>query len=635
MTDAPAPLVSRALKLLGATQRATEAYGRSDLTDRLVRARDRLGQPDIQALVVGEFKQGKSTLVNALLNVPLCPVSDEVATVVPTVVRHGEQPVAEVVTGPVPVVSVPEAAASSGDGPDPVDGTERVPIALDEIPAWASEQGNADNSRAIRAVEIRVPRRLLSSGLALVDTPGVGGLHSVYGAATMAALGTAEVIVFVTDASQELSAVEIDVLRAAADRCPTVVCVLTKIDLYPAWPRIAELNRGHLARAGLGEVEVLPVSSMLRQEALAADSKELNEESGYPALLRYLNESVIGRAQQVAVRTAVSSAVFVLDQLEATFNAERTVLADPARAQPLVEELERAKARAQQLKERSARWQQTLSDGSQDLASEVDHDLRSRLRAASSAADEAIEKYDPATVWDDFTAWLRQQVAAHVAENAEQLRRAAGALAERVAEHFAIDEVAVARVHAVDVGPVPTVAPATLDVEFEKTARGMTALAALRASYSGSLMFGMLGQVVGLGMMNPLTAVLSLGLGRRALKDERERQLTMRRQQTKTAMRRYLDDVSFTVNKESRDAIRRVQRELRDEFTERAEQLQRSTREALVAAEAAAKQTAKEALTRIKAIDAELEQLGTVRKAADSLAAACGSASGDSAGAAA
>ena len=136
----------------------------------------------------------------------------------------------------------------------------------------------------------------------------------------------------------------------------------------------------------------------------------------------------------------------------------------------------------------------------------------------------------------------------------------------------------------------------------------------------------MLGQVVGLGMMNPLTAVLSLGLGRRALKDERERQLTMRRQQTKTAMRRYLDDVSFAVNKESRDAIRRVQRELRNEFTERAEQLQRSTREALVAAETAAKQTAKEAVTRIKAIDAELEQLSTVRKAADSLAAACGSA---------
>ena len=87
-------------------------------------------------------------------------------------------------------------------------------------PTWASEHGNADNGRSIRAVEIRVPRQLLSSGLALVDTPGVGGLHSVHGAATMAALGTAEVVIFVTDASQELSAVEVEVLRIAAATLP-------------------------------------------------------------------------------------------------------------------------------------------------------------------------------------------------------------------------------------------------------------------------------------------------------------------------------------------------------------------------------------------------------------------------------
>jgi hypothetical protein len=490
------------------------------------------------------------------------------------------------------------------------------------IGAWASEQGNADNTRSIRAVEIRVPRRLLASGLALVDTPGVGGLHSVYGAATMAALGTADVVVFVTDASQELSAVEIDVLRTAADRCPTVVCVLTKTDLYPAWRRIAELDREHLSTAGLGEVQVLPVSSLLRNEALAKDSKDLNEESGYPVLLRYLNESVIARAQEVSVRTATSSAVFALDQVEATLTAERTVLADPARAQALVEDLERARTRAEVLKTRSARWQQTLSDGSQDLASEIDHDLRTRLRTTSTEADDAVEEYDPLKIWDDFSGWLRQQVAAHVAENTRRLRDSARQLAERVAEHFAIDEDAVV-VHDVDIALPSAIHAVALDVGFDRAARGSNALAAIRGTYGGVLMFGTVGQLAGLTLMNPLTAVIGIGLGRRALKDERKRQLTMRRQQTKQAVRRYLDDVSFAVNKDSRDAIRRVQRELRNEFTERAEQLQRSTREALVAAEVAARQTAKEAEARLKAIDAELGRLATVRKAAADLAAAC------------
>ncbi len=608
MADAPAPLVARAVELLATAERATTAYGREDLTGRVAAARDRLGQPDLHALVVGEFKQGKSTLVNALLNVPLCPVSDELATVVPTIVRHGAEASAEV------VVDAPA-------GPDGNSDDGRRAITLDEIPDWASEHGNVDNGRSIRAVEIRVPRQLLSSGLALIDTPGVGGLHSVHGAATMAVLGTAQVVIFVSDASQELSAVEIEVLRLAATRCSTVVCVVTKTDLYPAWRRIADLDRGHLAAAGLGHVQVLPVSSLLRQEALASQSKEVNEESGYPALLRFLNESVIAQAQQVAVRTAASTVLFALDQVEATFAAERTVLADPDRARPVVDDLERAQSRAERLRAQSARWQQTLSDGSQDLASEVDHDLRIRFRQLNGAADEALDSHDPLDIWDDFSGWFRLEAATHVASNAERLREEANALAARVAEHFAIDETAV--VHAVDVGQVPTIT-AGIELQFEKSPKGAGVLAAMRGSYGGILMFGMMGQLAGLTLVNPLTAVIGIGLGRRALKDERKRQLTLRRQQSKQATKRYLDEVSFAANKASRDSIRFVQRDLRDEFTARAEQLQRSTRESLTAAEAAARQTAAQASARIKDIDAELARLAAVRRSADQLAAASG-----------
>jgi hypothetical protein len=606
MAAASPPLVNRALQLVQAAHRATDAYDRTDLGERLARAHERLGRPDLHALVIGEFKKGKSTLVNAVLNVQMCPVSDEVATVVPTIVRHGDEPGAEVVAQDPPRAADEQPA--------------RWAIGLDEIPAWASERGNADNSRGIRAVEIRVPRQLLRSGLALVDTPGVGGLQSVHGAATMAALGLAEVVIFVTDASQELSGVELEVLRAAVARCPTVVCVLTKIDLYPAWRRIADLDRTHLAKAALSEVPLLAVSSILRQQALAASSKELNEESGYPALLKFLNESVVGRAQQVAVRTAVSDVTFVLDQLEATFTAEREVLVDPGRAQPVLDELERAKSRAEQLRARSARWQQTLGDGSQDLASEIDHDLRRRLRDVNLAAEEALDRHDPIDIWDDFSAWLRKEVASTVADNAEVLRYSANMLAAKVAEHFAIDEEAL--IHAVDIGDGPRVS-GDLDVELERTRRGNSALAAMRGSYGGVLMFGMMGQLIGLSLMNPLTAVIGIGLGRKALKEEKKRQLTMRRQQAKMAVRRYLDEVSFAVNKDSRDAIRHVQRDLRDEFTERAEQLQRSTREALAAAETAARQTVEEAGSRRKQIEAELANLAKVRAVAQELLAAC------------
>ena len=92
---------------------------------------------------------------------------------------------------------------------------------------------------------------MLRSGLCLVDTPGVGGLDSAHGFLTLGALRMAEGTLFVTDAAQELTGPELEFLKTAVERCPLTALVVTKIDLYPQWRRIVELDRGHLARAGL------------------------------------------------------------------------------------------------------------------------------------------------------------------------------------------------------------------------------------------------------------------------------------------------------------------------------------------------------------------------------------------------
>ncbi|MFQ5556453.1 MAG: dynamin family protein, partial [Acidimicrobiales bacterium] len=241
MTDTSSTnLIERASALVAVTSKAASAYQRPDLAGRLGEAATRLGEADLTALVVGEFKQGKSTLVNSLLNIPLCPVDDDVATVVPTIVRHGESASAAVLLEPPseperPPVDLTRIEVDTGLKPDPV----AKPIELGEIAGYASEAGNPNNVRGVRAVQIAVPRRLLGTGLALIDTPGVGGLESIHGAATTAVLGMAEVVVFVSDASQELTEPETSFLRQAVDRCPNVVCVLTKVDLYPDWRRIA------------------------------------------------------------------------------------------------------------------------------------------------------------------------------------------------------------------------------------------------------------------------------------------------------------------------------------------------------------------------------------------------------------
>ena len=82
-------------------------------------------------------------------------------------------------------------------------------------------------------------------------------------------------------------------------------------------------------------------------------------------------------------------------------------------AQRLVRELTEAQARAAALKERSARWQQTLNDGVADLNADIDYDLRDRMREISRLAEEEmVGGGDPAKVWDQFAGWVQQQVAA-------------------------------------------------------------------------------------------------------------------------------------------------------------------------------------------------------------------------------
>ena len=58
---------------------------------RLRTSREQIRRTGVTVAVVGEFKKGKSSLVNALVNAEVCPADPVYATVAPIVVRHGEE----------------------------------------------------------------------------------------------------------------------------------------------------------------------------------------------------------------------------------------------------------------------------------------------------------------------------------------------------------------------------------------------------------------------------------------------------------------------------------------------------------------------------------------------------------------
>lgn len=575
---------------------AATAYGRPDLAARLTSLRERLGRSEIHVFIIGDYKMGKSTMVNALVGAIICPVDDGISTTVTTLVRHAPEPTAHAVFPPV-----------DPDG-DPV--TREVPFA--DVPDLVSEAGNPGNRQQISLVEVGVPQPVLAGGLVIVDTPGVGGLASPESAATLAAATGADAVIFATSAAQELTAPEVELLEAVAASCPRVVVALTKTDIYPAWRRIAEINRKHLANHRL-DGRVIPVSSELRLQALALGDAELNEESGFFELAAHLRDDVVGVVRRGIAAEATTAVDSVAQQITAAFEAEREALADPDHLNELTQRLQNAQQRAEQLRSGGSKWQQTLADGIQDLTSDVDHDLRDRVRRLVVEADEAIEASDPGKSFDEFSNWLERRVTADVLGNYALLTNRARELAGRVAEHFAEEERDLAfNLEAID--PSKLVADLAIGAAPDQKSGPFTqGLNALRTGYFTFFMLGAIGSITGLSAVIPVVGVVAAAVGGKALKDERARQLTIRRQQAKQNMRKYVDEAQFRVGKDAHDTLRRVHRILRDTFIARAQEALRSANEALQAAQQAAGTAAADRDRRLRDVDAELRRLADLR----------------------
>lgn len=588
-------------KALSTGLQATTAYDRPDLGERLQRALDSIGDPSVNVVVVGEFKQGKSSLINALLNAKVCAVDDDIATAVPTVVRHGEEQKAWSLSRP-------------SESPSDTESTKQQ-ITFTDVPAFETELGSPRDDIVVTGVEIEIPRRLLDNGLVLIDTPGVGGLGSAHSTAALGALSVANAVVFVSDASQEYTRAEIDFLHQAVELCPHVLCVMTKIDFYPDWRRVQEINRGHLQRTGF-DVPILPVSSMLRLEAARLKDRQLNEESGFTNLISWLTDDVVANANAREIQSAKNDLLGAVDQLAGQFGAELESLKDPARAAEIVKQLETAKTRSERLRSAVSKWNVTLNDGVSDLNSEVDFDFKGRMRRLTQEADAAIEDADPIDTWAEFEPWLVNRVSFDVVTNYRYLIERAQELSARVADHFEIEGAELNEEFDVH-NPMNVLSRVAIEptVEMDEMGQGQKGMTVLRGSYSGILMFTMMGSMIGVAL-GPVAVGIGLLMGRKGLKDEKERQKKQRMAQAKISLRRYSDEVSFQVTKDSRDTLRRVHRQLRDHYSARAEELHKSTTETLKAASEAANLDQNQRKQRTKDVEAELGRIERLRKLA-------------------
>ncbi len=587
-TDTPdATAVS---ELVAVVRELAARGGRDDLASRLADVGRRIDRTDTVVCVVGEFKQGKSALINALLGSDVCPVDDDLATATVTTVRQGAQPGAAVHRR--------------------VAGVETVEaIGTEDLARWVTERGDPRDRLAVELVEVTLPHPLLARGITLVDTPGIGGLNAAHAAATLAFLPIADALVFVTDASAELTGPELGFLSSAVDAGPLVVVALTKIDMYPEWRRILEIDERHLRDIEL-PTRPHPVSAILSAAGAAIGDEALERDSGVPSFAGTILDEIARRARAASFAVAFREIKDVLDQVREPLMAERAALEHPEAAVRLATELAGIQARSAALDDAGSHWSVRLDDEFRALRTRVEFSFAGEMRGILRDAQDEIERIDPGREWDDLSRRVQGRVADAVKRAFDETTDGAAAIQAAVAQLLADEESTWS-----DDG-----APATFDASSLWTdgqAFGGMLQTGLLAGFGllagatvGVEMLGMLGALLGTALVGPALLGAALFFGGKEVAGERRRQLTDRRQEARTFIARFVENVRFEVDGRLISLDGTLQRDMRARFTSRIAELRRTHRAMAEAIERSVTQVAADRERRLGELEASFGALG-------------------------
>lgn len=215
-------------------------YGLASLSAQVREVSAYAGEADrIDVVVLGRFKAGKSSLLNALLQREILPVDVLPATAVVTRITPGRQDGA--------IVRFADGAS--------------LEVPLGRLSEYVTERENPGNRRNVSRVEVRVATQGLLDGVRFVDTPGTGSVHLENTRAAMQWLPRVGAGLVAVSVAQPLAEDDLALLRELEPYTPEIILLLTKADLVdPAQLRNIEAFVHAQLRRGLGRD--LPVAAV-------------------------------------------------------------------------------------------------------------------------------------------------------------------------------------------------------------------------------------------------------------------------------------------------------------------------------------------------------------------------------------
>jgi GTP-binding protein EngB required for normal cell division len=231
------------------------------------------GYEPIDLAVLGQFKSGKSSLLNVVLGETILPVGALPVTAVVTRVAAGSERSVRVAH---------------------LDGSVEE-VAPERLAEFVTEAGNPGNRQHVAVVDVLTPAMRDLPDVRLVDTPGLGSVFTHNTEATRAWMPNAAAVIVTVSAERPLSDEDLRLVAEARQTAPRVVVLLTKVDLLTDTEReqVVEFLEHALNEKRDTVVPVLPFSARVSTEKWLHELRE--------SLLLPVAQNVVGERRAALV----------------------------------------------------------------------------------------------------------------------------------------------------------------------------------------------------------------------------------------------------------------------------------------------------------------------------------------------
>lgn len=260
-------------------------------------------------VVLGQFKRGKTSLINALLGAEILPVAVVPLTSIATVLKYGE----------VLEIKVFFADGSSQE------------VRHESLSEYVTEKGNPKNEKNVQEVVITYPSPYLKDGVRLIDTPGVGSVYQHNTDVAYRYLPKSDAALFLLSVDQPVSQAELDFLKDVREYSDRIFFLQNKAD-YVGPEDLKEsiaFSKKIIEEAIEGEVKIFPISAKLALDAKLSKSKDLLEKSFLPGFERILNTFLMEEKGRVLILSVSNTLLRVLSQAMLELELEIKSLTTP------------------------------------------------------------------------------------------------------------------------------------------------------------------------------------------------------------------------------------------------------------------------------------------------------------------